>query len=96
MAKLSAAADWLQNITGTTQPDVAPETDVALNDMLVKDAQHMSEVEAREKSNNMHRMSKKSDPIQKGQQKGQALVGGYQQPKPKFVSHKTPKAQKAQ
>uniref|UniRef100_A0A7R9ZAD0 Uncharacterized protein n=1 Tax=Pseudictyota dubia TaxID=2749911 RepID=A0A7R9ZAD0_9STRA len=90
MTNFSAAADWLQNITGTSKPDVAPESEVAHNDMLVRDAQHMSELEAREKSKDQHRMSKRSDPVQRGN----APMSGYQQPKPKFVSHKTPKAQK--
>mmetsp|Transcript_32098 Transcript_32098/g.96182 ORF Transcript_32098/g.96182 Transcript_32098/m.96182 type:complete len:105 (-) Transcript_32098:407-721(-) len=87
MAQFSAAADWLQHISGTAKPDIAPESEVAQNEMLIRDAHNMSELEARDKSKDMHRMAKRSDPVRRGS-------APLQQPKPKFVSHKTPKTQK--
>mmetsp|Transcript_14166 Transcript_14166/g.41565 ORF Transcript_14166/g.41565 Transcript_14166/m.41565 type:complete len:105 (-) Transcript_14166:523-837(-) len=89
MTRFSAAADWLQDITGTSRPGFAPGSEVAHNDMLIRDAHSMSELEARDRSKDMHRMDKRSDPVQRGSVP-------LQQPKPKFVSHKTPKMQKKQ
>uniref|UniRef100_A0A7S1YU48 Uncharacterized protein n=1 Tax=Trieres chinensis TaxID=1514140 RepID=A0A7S1YU48_TRICV len=87
-SRYSVAADWLQHITGTSSPE-APEANSAQNEML-RDAYSMSDLEARAKAQNERaEASKKNAPVVKGV----GPVHSYQQPKPKFISHKTPKSQ---
>ena len=86
MTRFTAAADWLQNITGTP-PDVA-EVDRSQSALLLRDAYNMSNLEVRDRASRHARLPTsrvRGGPLTK--------TRNLHQPKPKFVAHKTPKNQ---